>query len=516
MAPPKWAEKTASALALREQPDPAVIYEDESQYSYITVRRLSSTIDKRAFMEDKLTHSIILMDDILNLQYAYEQIYAAVTRLTSGNMDKLSVFAIGGGGYVFPRYIEKVWPGSRIDVAEIDPRVTEAAIRAFGLDKNTSINTFAMDARNYVDELLYKKRTGGQIPKYDFIYEDAINDYSVPYQLTTKEFNDKISQLLTDDGVYMINLIDTYNSGLFLGAIIKTLQQTFPHIYIVTKEVSRQSTRGTFIIVSSMREINLENLKADPHLWILDDSEIETLKKRGRGIILTDDYVPVENMLAPVVRESATGSLPDMYLERAEKFEREGKLYKSLKMYKKVIKLDPAKSIMAYNNMVKILAKLGKWQEAIDAAKNAIKRNENLHYSVSHLYYNISIASKILGRDKDASEYMNKAIEAYRVDLAQEPNSTETLRNLGKSLMEIGRHDEACEYLQHAVTINPLEVQSYLWLADALSNQQKYDEAIAVIKKAIVSFSDARDESAVTELQRRLWAVEDSKKTNKK
>ena len=166
--------------------------------------------------------------------------------------------------------------------------------------------------------------------------------------------------------------------------------------------------------------------------------------------------------------------------------------------------------------MVKILAKLGKWQEAIDAAKNAIKRNENLHYSVSHLYYNISIASKILGRDKDASEYMNKAIEAYRVDLAQEPNSTETLRNLGKSLMEIGRHDEACEYLQHAVTINPLEVQSYLWLADALSNQQKYDEAIAVIKKAIVSFSDARDESAVTELQRRLWAVEDSKKTNKK
>ena len=221
-------------------------------------------------------------------------------------------------------------------------------------------------------------------------------------------------------------------------------------------------------------------------------------------------------MLAPVVRESATGSLPDMYLERAEKFEREGKLYKSLKMYKKVIKLDPAKSIMAYNNMVKILAKLGKWQEAIDAAKNAIKRNENLHYSVSHLYYNISITSKILGRDKDASEYMNKAIEAYRVDLAQEPNSTETLRNLGKSLMEIGRHDEACEYLQHAVTINPLEVQSYLWLADALSNQQKYDEAIAVIKKAIVSFSDARDESAVTELQRRLWAVEDSKKTNKK
>jgi spermidine synthase/Tfp pilus assembly protein PilF len=516
MTPLKWAEGVCSSLALREEPDPAIIYEDESQYSYITVRRVSNTIDKRVFMEDKLTHSIILMNDILNLQYAYAQIYAAVTHLASGNMDKLSVLVIGGGGYVFPRYIEKVWPGSHIDVAEIDPRVTEAAIQAFGLDRDTSINTFAMDARNYVDELLYKKRTGDQIPRYDFIYEDAINDYSVPYQLTTKEFNDKISQILTDDGVYMINLIDTFSSGLFLEAIIKTLQQTFPHVYVITQEASLQSARGTFVIVSAMQEINLENMKANPHLWILGDSEIETLKRKGHGIILTDDYAPVENMLAPVVRESAIGSLPSRYLDWAVKFERKGKLDKSLEMYKEVIKLDPTKSIMAYNSMVQILARLGKWQEAIDTAKSAIERNEDLHYSVSDLYYNISMASKKLGRDKDASEYMTKAIEAYRVDLAHEPNSTKTLRSLGKSLMEIGRPDEAYEYLQQAVAINPLEVQSYLSLADALSNQQKYDDAIAVLKKAIVSFSDAMDESAVIELQRRLWAVEDSKKTNNK
>ena len=191
-------------------------------------------------------HSKIIMDNILDLQYSYERIYAAVTHLLSRDKNKISVLAIGGGGYVFPRYVEKVWPGSRIDVAEIDPRVTEAAIQAFGLERNTSINTFTMDARNYVDQLLEKKRTGGQIPRYDFIYEDAFNDYSVPYQLTTKEFNDKIAQILTDDGVYMINLIDTYDSGLFLGAIVKTLEQTFSHIYVIAEEKPRPCTTGYF------------------------------------------------------------------------------------------------------------------------------------------------------------------------------------------------------------------------------------------------------------------------------
>jgi spermidine synthase len=123
--------------------------------------------------------------------------------------------AIGGGGYVFPRYIEKVWPGSRIDVIEIDPDVTRAAMQAFGLAKNTTINSIHMDARNYVDKLLDEKQSGREVPQYDFIYGDAFNDLSPPFQLVTREFNEKLSAILSDDGAYMINLVDIFDSGLF-------------------------------------------------------------------------------------------------------------------------------------------------------------------------------------------------------------------------------------------------------------------------------------------------------------
>jgi tetratricopeptide (TPR) repeat protein/spermidine synthase len=532
MAPLKWTEGatpssfalgTAWSLALRERPDPAIIYEDESQYCHIIITSVSDIVDKRTFTEDKLIHSMIIMDNILNLQYPYEQIYAAVTHIASRDKSKLSVFAIGGGGYVFPRYVEKVWPGSQIDVAEIDPRVTEAAIQGFGLDRNTSINTITMDARNYVDELLNKQRNSEGIHRYDFIYEDAISDYSVPYQLTTTEFNNKIAQLLADDGVYMINLIDTYNIGLFVGAVVNTLEKTFSNIYIISEERTRRTPWGTFVIVAAMREINLDNLALEKpvaklNLWILNNSEIETLKEKGRGVVLTDDYAPVENMLAPVVRQSAIGSLPNKYLERAVKLENQGKLDESLEMYKKVIKLNPTMAISAYNSMGQILASQEKWQEAIDAAQNAIEYNEKASgkHSMADMYFNIALASEKLSRNKDASEYLHKAIEAYQKDLAQEPNIVKTLRNLGSALVKVGQAGKATEYLQRAVNAGPREIRNHLMLADALSEQQRYDEATEVLRKAIVFFSNARNEKAVIELQRHLWFIEDRKNSNKK
>jgi tetratricopeptide (TPR) repeat protein len=458
------------------------------------------------------------MGNILNLQYPYEQIYAAVTHLASRDKSKLSFFAIGGGGYVFPRYVEKVWPGSHIDVAEIDPQVTEAAIHAFGLGSNTSVNTYPMDARNYIDELLYKKQTGSQIPRYEFVYGDAFNDYSVPYQLTTKEFNDKIAQILTDDGVYMINLIDIYDSGFFAGAVIKTLQQTFPYVYIATADKPCRTRRETFVVIAAMRKINFENPGTGTDIYILDAAELEALKTKAHGTLLTDNYAPVENMLTPVVRQSAISYLSAKYTNRISKLESQGKLNECLTIYKKIVKLDPTKSIMAYNNMGQILASQGKWQQAIDAAKSAIEyiQKAKVNYSTSDMYYNISLASKKLDRDDEASEYIYKAIEGYREDLDQEPNSVKTLRNLGAALAEINRFSEATEYLQQAINIGPLEAENYLMFAKVLSMQNRYDDAIALLKKAINSFWDTRDERSVVKLQRYLRSIEDSKNANKK
>ena len=417
---------------------------------------------------------------------------------------------------MFPRYVEKVWPGSRIDVAEIDPRVTEAAIRAFGLQRDTPINTFTMDARNYVDGLLEQQRAEAQRAQYDFIYEDAVNDYSIPHQLITKEFNDKIVQLLTDNGAYMITSIDIYDSGLFVGAFVNTLEQTFPYVYVVAEEGPR-SARNTFVVIAAKQEINLENLDSEEpveglDLWILSNSEIETLRKKGRGIVLTDDYAPVENMLATVVRQSALGFLSGKYWERAANLKNQGKLDESIAMYKEIIKIDPTKSsrAWAYNDIGEILVRQGKWQQAINAGKSAIEYNEKakVERSMSNMHYNISSALKKLGRNEEASKYIHEAIEGYRADLAKAPDSNKIMRHLGNALTEVGQFSEGTKYLQQAGNMDPFDMKSQLTLARALLIQERYDEAIEQLGEGIRFMLEQgrKDDAAV--LRRLLRLVE--------
>ena len=260
IGPWDWTRQVGAAIALRSKPNENVIYEDETQYCYVAVNRAAGAGNIREFIQDTLMHSRIDMDDITILCYFYEDIFAAVTEKLYPDKQPLSVLVIGGGGYSFPRYIQKVWPLSSVDVVEIDPGVTEAAMAAFGLPRDTTIKTYNMDGRNYVDGLLEEKKQTGEVQRYDIIYEDAINDYSVPFQLTTREFCEKVIQLLNDDGFYIVNLIDVYDDGLFLGAIANTLQQTFPYVTVMTEAGVPRSHRNTFVLVGARHSLGLEDL----------------------------------------------------------------------------------------------------------------------------------------------------------------------------------------------------------------------------------------------------------------
>ncbi len=525
MAPVVWAEQAGADLSLREKPNPDIIYEDESQYCYIAIERISAHPDRRVFIQDKLVHSEMVMDDILNLRYSYERIYAAATNLLRKDKNKLSVLVIGGGGYVFPRYIEKVWPGSRVDVVEIDPGVTEAVFKAFGMESDTSINTFNMDARNYVSQLLEQsalgrlsaKQTKGQQTRYDFIYEDALNDYSIPYQLTTKEFNDKIARILSDDGIYMIELIDIFEYGLFVGAFVNTLEQTFDHIYVITEAEARLG-RNTFVIIAAEREIDLENIRMeksvkDMDLWLLSDSEIEMLKRKAQGIVLTDNYAPVENLLAPVVLQSAVDLLVERYIKQAEELKAEGQPDKSILKYENIIKINPTSSIHAYNEIGMIQAARGKPEEAIAAFEGAIEYNDKakVQRSMSNIHYNIGVALGRLGRKEQASVHLQKAIQGYRDDLVRIPGSAKIANRLGNVLAEVGDFTEAVKFFRRAVQLDPYDINNHSMLTQVLVVQHRYDEAIEVLKKARAFMLQNENVAAALRFQQDIRRIEAEK-----
>ncbi len=254
----------------------------------------------RVLFLDRMVHSYTSLDNPTKLVYGYEQIYAEVTAYRAQQDDHLRALFIGGGGYTFPRYIETVYPGSDIHVIEIDPGVTQVAHDLLGLSRDTEILTYNEDARLFLE----REPTSA----YDLVIGDAFNDFSVPYHLTTKEFNDRVRAWLEDDGLYVVNIIDG-PWGHFLRAYAHTLRQTFRHVYLApTIQSWRRSPRSTFVLIASDRPLDLASLETIdagdgvPLLarQLLSDKEIEALLAEGRVVMLTDQYAPVEQMLAPV------------------------------------------------------------------------------------------------------------------------------------------------------------------------------------------------------------------------
>ncbi len=491
MAPADWAQDAGTTALLRKPVDPNVIYEDETAYCHIAVRQTSKRPDRRAFMQDKLMHSEVIMGDATNLQYFYTRIYAAVTHGLCGDKRAPSMMVIGGGGYAFPRYLQATWPSSHVEVVEIDPGVTEAAMAAFGLDRNTPIRTINLDARNYVDQLL---RGGGDRPerRYDFIYEDAINDYSVPFQLVTQEFNDKIIRLLADDGVYMVNLIDTYDNGRFLGAVVNTAQQTFPHVYVLTSEIGLPSLRDTFVVVATRRQIDLRAILSDynEHLkfWLLSDSEIVDLLERAGRIVLTDDFSPVEHMLTPVVRQSATEILARKYLREAMQLQVAGRHEPSIRRYEEAVGLNPSMALKAYNEIGLMHVALDRSQQAVEAFEKAIEAQRGAggkQTAVASVYMNLGILLDRMKRPTESKERLARAAEWFRIELDENPGSVVAWDWLGDTLAMMGEFEQASDAFAKALALEPGNPGHYQKLARALEFQKRYDEAISVVRKHI-------------------------------
>lgn len=512
MAPYEQTAQMGVTFQLREAHDPSILYTDETQYCYVAVKQTSESPDRREFIQDKLKHSEIDMDNPDNLLYFYTHIYASITHGLRPEPAPITAMIIGGGGYVYPRYVEKHWPGSQVDVVEIDAGVTEATHAAFGLPRDTTIRTQTMDARNFVDTLLIQKQRGQDVPQYDVIYEDAINDYYVPFQLVTHEFNQKIAEILKPDGAYLVNLIEVYNSGLFLGSLIMTLEETFPYVYVLSEQAPR-SIRNTFVVTASFQEINLQSIIGQytrgAEMWYLDEAEIDALRTRARYGLITDDYAPVENMLAPVVARTSRDFLAIRYKTQARDFKREGKFDESIAAYLKMIQTEATLAVLGYNEIGIMLAQQNKPQEAIKYLQKAIDYNEKSDPKINLASVHLNLA--ILLRDTDTAQAKNhfeQAVEGYKRELAKDPQSIQNTQRVATTLKEMGNVKEAIEYYQKAVNLDPYDIQNHIALAQAHEAVNDYDSAIAALRKAIGFFEHIDEAQRAEPMRQYLELVE--------
>jgi spermidine synthase len=296
--------------AFRPPVDKGTYFFKESNYYTIKLTKSPSQRGDHVLetlVLDHLIHSYTSLPDPLHLEYEYLRIYEEMVKWQAALRPSFKALFIGGGGYTLPRFMEATYPQAEIDVVEIDPEVTMVARRFLGISENSRIRSYSEDGRWFV----MNAREQGT---YDFIFGDAFNDLSIPFHLTTREFGVHVKKLLKPDGLLMTNVIDSLAKGRFLPSYVRTLEEVFGkgHVHLITENTEAGDAGiGTFIVVASQKTLDVEEFakavtrsgEGSPFSRVFPAQLLQEYLKTPYAVILTDDYVPVDNMIAPIFEE---------------------------------------------------------------------------------------------------------------------------------------------------------------------------------------------------------------------
>jgi spermidine synthase len=221
-------------------------------------------------------------DDLVN---EYTKYYHLVAHF---NPDFKKTLMLGGAGYSYPKSFLLKYPEGKIDVVEIDPKITELAKEYFRLGENPRLTIHHEDGRVYLNKTK---------EKYDAIFGDAFTSrYSLPYQLTTKEAVQKKYDVLNDNGVVILNIISAIEGekGEFLRAEYATYKNIFPQVYLFPVNYKDNGTETQNLILVALKSPQKQefidpNSEVNEHLQHLWKKEIVLDMP-----ILTDDYAPVD------------------------------------------------------------------------------------------------------------------------------------------------------------------------------------------------------------------------------
>jgi spermidine synthase len=178
------------------------------------------------------------------------------------------------------------------------------------MPRDTKIKSFNLDGRQFVQELSKPKH-------YHLVVQDAVNDLSVPSHIMTQEYNEAVKNILTDDGVYLLTVIDEFAAtkgapqGKLLPAAIRTMQKSFPHVYLLGYQYHDlplwgQDGRRVWVIAGMSQKLDKDRFDnvvqqqgvKKTKTMVMPDDQLADYLEPIEPIILTDDFVPTDNLIA--------------------------------------------------------------------------------------------------------------------------------------------------------------------------------------------------------------------------
>jgi len=210
-----------------------------------------------------------------------EPVFSYVERmaqLAAAHPNPERILIIGGGAFTLPIILSSYVPNAQVDIVEIDPELGPISEKYFNFASNPKIKAYFEDGRSYLNRDNHP---------YDVIFVDAYNSLTTPFHLTTREFDLRIKQHLKPGGVIMANVVDK-GHGQFLASMKVTYESVFKHTHIYQADADRLiGTKQNFMLVAT---------DSDNAAQYVQNKFSGRVFLTVKGIILTDDYAPVERI----------------------------------------------------------------------------------------------------------------------------------------------------------------------------------------------------------------------------
>jgi spermidine synthase len=277
----------AAAGLASAQAEEQLIEERSSNYNNIYVYKSGPNVimnfghNKRFF-----TESIYNTKDELELPVAYTRVMTVALAYT-GKLENLLEIGFGGGRTAW--YLHKQVPSLDITCVELDPAVVELAKKYFGVRPQDKFKINVADGRSY----LTKSRE-----LWDVIMIDAYRGPFVPFHLLTEEFFKVVKSRLKPGGVVVQNIEP---STMMFDSAIATIQKVFPNIelydvgnyVVVAYDGPRQAAAQ---LKERAAALQAEHGFRYPLPMLVAERNVVTRTIKGK--VLTDDFAPVESLLA--------------------------------------------------------------------------------------------------------------------------------------------------------------------------------------------------------------------------
>jgi spermidine synthase len=301
-ADPAAAQGARDDVYIDDKPDPLtplmVRERIETEYNNIFIVQKGDFLSMTFRLKGENTRqSVLNLRDRgqLPLPHSHYQTLAAVH---AGKLKTMLMVGLGGGS-VSDYFLRHV-PDMHVTSVELDPGVTTAAKKYFGVEESARHKLAAGDGRVF----LARNKA-----KYDIVMIDAFRGGYVPFHLLTHEFYTLLASRLEPDGVAVLNL--RARTQLFDSSLV-TLRRTFKTIEvyewsgnaIVLARLLPPMTAEERLARAKERQAQYK-FRYDLLPLLKDEARVEVKEAR----LLTDDFAPV-NLYDSIESQKRTKRAP--------------------------------------------------------------------------------------------------------------------------------------------------------------------------------------------------------------